>query len=294
MTARDADYALAELAKGDRDRYLAVLAAPPAQRDALAVVAAFNLELARVADTVSEEMLGFIRLQWWREALDEIARGGPVRHHAVASPLAEVQRAHGLSIAWLQQMVTARESDFTANAAASEATGPGTDLAAVEDYLDATGGNLIRLSLLIGGLDAKDPLVVEGARLAGIGYGLTGLIRACLFHARDKRLMLPQAVLQRHGVNLDHLFDLRRELQREGKLAAAIAELADHAERKLAALRDMRPPRRAVPALLPAKLAMLQLRRLRRQDHNLFDYRAIEGRPFDIWRLLLTRYAGRL
>lgn len=294
MTARDADYALAELAKGDRDRYLAVLAAPPAQRDALAVVAAFNLELARVADTVSEEMLGFIRLQWWREALDEIARGGPVRHHAVASPLAEVQRAHGLPIAWLQQMVTARESDFTANAAASEATGPGTDLAAVEDYLDATGGNLIRLSLLIGGLDAKDPLVVEGARLAGIGYGLTGLIRACLFHARDKRLMLPQAVLQRHGVNLDHLFDLRRELQREGKLAAAIAELADHAERKLAALRDMRPPRRAVPALLPAKLAMLQLRRLRRQDHDLFDYRAIEGRPFDIWRLLLTRYAGRL
>ncbi|HVJ41597.1 MAG TPA: squalene/phytoene synthase family protein [Dongiaceae bacterium] len=290
----ESDYCLIELSKGDRDRYLAVLAAPPAQREALAVVAAFNLELARVADTVSEEMLGFIRLQWWREALDEIERGGPVRRHAVVSPLAEVQRAYNLPIAWLQQMVAARESDFTANAAAREATGSGTDLAAVEDYLDATGGNLIRLSLRIGGLDPQDPLVVEGGRLAGIGYGLTGLIRACLFHARDKRLMLPQAVLQRHGVNLDHLFDLRRDLQREGKLAAAIGELAGHAEQKLLALRDLRPPRRAIPALLPAKLALLQLQRLRRHRYDLFDYRGIEGRPLDIWRLLLSRYAGRI
>src|SRR5258707_14241030 len=103
----DTTYCLAQLAKQDRDRYLTVLAAPAGQRDALAVLAAFNLELARVADTVSEQMLGFIRLQWWREALDEIALGKPVRRHAVATPLAQIQRAYDLPIAWLQQMVEA-------------------------------------------------------------------------------------------------------------------------------------------------------------------------------------------
>lgn len=290
----EASYSLAELAKGDRDRYLVALAAPAAQRDVLAVLAAFNLELARVADTVSEEMLGFIRLQWWREALDEMDSGRPVRRHAVASSLAELQRAYALPVSWMRQMVEAREGDFTANAAVPEATGPGTDLAAVEHYLDATGGNLIRLALVAAGLDPQDRLVTEGARLAGIGYGLTGLIRACLFHARSKRLMLPQEVLRRHGVDLGQLFDLRRDLQRAGKLAAAIGELAHHAEQQLAALRELRPPRRAMPALLVATLAAAQLRRLRQAGYDVFDYRAIEGRPLDIWRLMAARYTGRL
>lgn len=290
----DSAYSLDELGKADRDRYLTVLAAPADQRDALAVLAAFNLELARVADTVSEEMLGFIRLQWWREALAEIAAGGPVRRHAVASPLAEVQRAHNLPIAWMQEMVEAREKDFTANPLAPEAVGPGTDLATVEHYLDATGGNLIRLSLLVAGVDAQDPLVTQGARLAGIGYGLTGLMRASLFHARDKRLMLPHAVLTRHDVNLDHFFDLRRDLQREGKLAAAIGDLAHHAEEQLTALRLLHPPYRAVPALLTAKLAALQLKRLRQYRYDVFDYRSIDSRPIDIWHLIFARLIGRV
>jgi len=282
----DAAYCFGELGKLDRDRYLTVLAAPAGQRDALAVLAAFNLELARVADTVSEQMLGFIRLQWWREALEEIEQGKPVRRHAVATSLATVQRAHDLPLAWLQQMVDAREQDL--------ATGGGETIAAVDAYLDATSGNLIRLSLLVGGLPPQDPLVTEGARLAGIAYGLTGLIRAGLFHARQKRLMLPRAVLQQHGVNIDHLFDLRRELQREGHLAAAIRDLADHAQQQLVALRRLRPSRRAIPGLLPAKLAALQLERLRRSNYDLFDYRSIEGHPLDIWRLLAARYLGSL
>jgi phytoene/squalene synthetase len=279
-------YSLGELGKLDRDRYLTVLAAPAGQRDALAVLAAFNLELARVADTVSEQMLGFIRLQWWREALDEIEQSRPVRRHAVATPLAELQRVYDLPLAWLRQMVDAREQDI--------ATGGGETLAAVDAYLDATSGNLIRLSLLVGGLKPQDRLVTEGARLAGIAYGLTGLIRACLFHARHKRLMLPAAVLRQHGVNIDHLFDLRRDLQHDGHLATAIRELAGHAEQQLVALRQMRPPRAAIPGLLPAKLAALQLERLRRTAYDLFDYRSIDGQPIDIWRLLIARYFGRL
>jgi len=290
----DSDYCLAELRAGDRDRYLIALAAPPSQRDSLAILGAFNLELARIADTVSEEMLGFIRLQWWREALDEIESGRPVRRHLVATPLAELQRAHQLPIAWLRQMVDAREADFTANAVAPEATGIGTDLAAVEHYLDQTGGNLIRLSLVAAGVDPAHPLVTTGARLAGIGYGLTGLIRACLYHAGAKRLMLPQAVLKRHGVDLGQLFDLRRDLQRDGQLAAAISELAQHAEQQLAALRALNPARQAVAAFLPATLARAQLRRLRRFGYDLFNHDAIEARPLDIWRLLIARQLGRI
>jgi phytoene/squalene synthetase len=283
----DSTYCLEQLARLDRDRYLTVLTAPAGQRDALAVLAAFNLELARVAGTVSEQMLGLIRLQWWREALAEIAAGGPVRRHEVATALAAVVQRYQLPVEILQQMVDARERDIADGAALQ---GIGQDLAAVEAYLDATSGNLIRLGLLVAGHRRADALVGEGARLAGIAYGLTGLIRACLFHAREKRLMLPRDILQQHDIDIDQLFELRRQ----DKMPAAIGALAAQAEARLRDLRRLRPGRRATAALLPARLAALQLERLRRHDYDLFDYRSIDGRPIDIWRLLLARLAGRI
>ncbi len=55
--------------ENDPDRFFCTLFAPPAKREALFALYAFNHELARVAESVSEPMLGEIRLQWWREAL---------------------------------------------------------------------------------------------------------------------------------------------------------------------------------------------------------------------------------
>ncbi len=59
----------------DRDRWLATLYAPEAVRPALIVVHALDLELAKVAATTTEPMLGEIRLAWWRERLDGLDRG---------------------------------------------------------------------------------------------------------------------------------------------------------------------------------------------------------------------------
>ena len=53
---------------GDPDRSLAVLFAPRESRASLFALYALNVELARIAEQVSEPDLGAIRLQWWREA----------------------------------------------------------------------------------------------------------------------------------------------------------------------------------------------------------------------------------
>ncbi len=53
----------------DRDRFVTALFAPPAARDELIALYSFNLELARIAEQVSEPMIGEIRLAWWREAV---------------------------------------------------------------------------------------------------------------------------------------------------------------------------------------------------------------------------------
>ena len=63
-------------AGGRKDRFLAALFAPAAQRPALFALYAFNVEIARVRDVAREPMPGEIRLQWWREVVEGRARRG--------------------------------------------------------------------------------------------------------------------------------------------------------------------------------------------------------------------------
>ena len=87
-TLEELDYCLRAVAEGDEDLSLALNYAIEADRARLAALYAFQIELRRIPALVSEPPLGEIRLQWWREAIDEIAAGAPGRAHPVVSLLA--------------------------------------------------------------------------------------------------------------------------------------------------------------------------------------------------------------
>ncbi len=67
----------------DRDRYQTALFAPSDRREALFALYAFNYEVARVRESVTQPMLGRIRLQWWREVVDAAYAGAPARRHEI-------------------------------------------------------------------------------------------------------------------------------------------------------------------------------------------------------------------
>ena len=56
----------------DRDRFLLSLFAPADRREALWALFAFNHEIAKTREVVTEMQLGLIRLQWWREQVTNI------------------------------------------------------------------------------------------------------------------------------------------------------------------------------------------------------------------------------
>ena len=62
---------LEQVLRFDRDRYLIAMAAPRDCRHKLMALYAFNVEVARICESVSESILGEIRFQWWR---DQISR----------------------------------------------------------------------------------------------------------------------------------------------------------------------------------------------------------------------------
>jgi phytoene synthase len=148
--------------RADPDRWLAsrFIADAQARADVIALYA-FDHVLARVPAMVSEPLMGEIRLTWWREALDEIYAGGPVRSHPVALALAQAVRRRGLDRAPLDDLIEARLGDLDGQ--------PFTAEAEALAYADMTAGALVEASVVtLGGAAGFAP-----ARQAGCAYGLS-------------------------------------------------------------------------------------------------------------------------
>jgi 15-cis-phytoene synthase len=79
----------ARLKRMDENRWLATRYAPAEARERLVAIYLLHLELGRALQA-KEAMLGKIRIQWWRETLEQIGSGGPVRRHDLAQELARV------------------------------------------------------------------------------------------------------------------------------------------------------------------------------------------------------------
>ncbi|MEM0947700.1 MAG: squalene/phytoene synthase family protein [Pseudomonadota bacterium] len=147
------------VARGDPDRFAAAMAGPIDARRVLFPLYAFNLEVARAPWVTAEPIIAEMRLQWWREALNEIAAGGPVRRHEVVTPLAEILDPEGA--ATLDSLISARRWDITGTGFDDDA-----DLAA---YLEATAGRLMWVGArTLGAPSDVAPVVYDYAYGAGL------------------------------------------------------------------------------------------------------------------------------
>ncbi|MGI3168218.1 squalene/phytoene synthase family protein [Pseudooceanicola sp. C21-150M6] len=153
----DVNACAALVERGDPARFRAAMAAPVSARAVLFPLYAFNLEVARAPWVTQEPMIARMRLQWWRDALAEIAEGRMVRRHEVVTPLALAVGAEGALR--LQRLVDGREADVEPSGFA--------DAAALWSYLEATSAPLIEVAALsLGG----------GAALAGPAGRALGLV----------------------------------------------------------------------------------------------------------------------
>jgi phytoene synthase len=93
----------------DPDRWLSsrFIGNVEARADVVAIYA-FDHELARAPRVASNPLLAEIRLTLWREALEEMFEGRPVRQHPTAQALARCVERRGLKRQVLETMIDAR------------------------------------------------------------------------------------------------------------------------------------------------------------------------------------------
>ncbi|HEY1878265.1 MAG TPA: squalene/phytoene synthase family protein [Rhizomicrobium sp.] len=237
----------ASVRSADPDRYFSALFAPAALRSLLFALYAFNAEVARIAESVREPMLGAIRLEWWRETAEGAARGAP-RNHDVARGLAALFAQTAIALPDLEAVIAARAFDSSAESFA--------DFAALEAYLDSTSGALMRQAARI--LGGRPELTKE----AGLAYGLTGLLRSLPFHNRRHKLYLPLDLLSALHVTPEEFFHLDKS---DDRMAAAIRQTRLKARDHFLAARALERPGPALAAILPAALVPVYLRKLGRE-----------------------------
>jgi phytoene synthase len=238
----------ASVRTADPDRYFSALFAPASARPFLFTLYAFNTELARVAESVREPMLGAIRLEWWRETADGAARGAP-RNHDVARGLAALFAEKKLALSELEALIAARAFDSSADRFA--------DFAALENYLDQTGGRLMRLAAeLLGAAPEQSGRMTRDAARA---YGLAGLLRALPFHSNRHKLYLPLDLLSALELTPEEFFHLDIS---DPRLLAAQRQAALKARDYFRTACKAPRAGTALAAILPAALVPVYLRRL--------------------------------
>ena len=263
----------------DRDRFVAALFMPGAYRPDLFALYAFNIELTRIPELVSEPMLGEFRLQWWRDTLDQLENGERLGH-PIADRLGDVMRTRRLPKMTLLGLIDARSFDVTGDAM--------PDMQALRAYLGKTAEALFMLSVQIlaqGGIGDRRSDVEEAARLSGIAYGLTGLLRALPVHAARGTYFLPTSQFNDASVETSMYVQGEEGETLKRAFAGLISDARtalDEARQRIADL-----PEALQPAFLPLAFVPPYLDKLTRPTHRpLHDLVQLNplGRLFRAWR----------
>src|SRR6187397_2345617 len=169
-------------------RYASTLFMPATQRRALLAIYAFNVEITRVRDHISQPLPGEMRLQWWTDMLAGAGHGG-VEGNPVAAELLLAIRHWPLPAERLSRLVDEHQFDLYND--------PMPTMAALEGYISDTSCALFSLGATIAGSHSAE--AEHLARHAGLAQGMTRVLAALPLDASRRQLFVPLQLLQSHG-----------------------------------------------------------------------------------------------
>ncbi len=255
----------------DFERYASTLFVPADKRRALLALYAFNVEILRVREQVSQPLPGEIRLQWWTDMLAGGGHGG-IEGNPVAAELLLAIRSHRLPTEPLSRLIDEHQFDLYND--------PMPSMAALESYIADTSSALLKLAARIMGRQSGE--IDHLARHAGLAAGMARTIAALPSDAARRQLFLPLQTLEQHGSSADEVFAGKETPELRAALDQLIGALRSHLKTALTLLPDA--PAEVRPLFLPLALIRRDLKRISRADTDPFAAHAT-SRLRTLWTL---------
>jgi phytoene synthase len=252
-----ADFCAELVRERDFPRYASTLFVPSAQRRSLLALYAFNVEISRVREQVSQPLPGEIRLQWWSDMLDGAGHGEVEGNPVAAELLRSIQQAR-LPVERLSRLIDEHQFDLYNDAMPT--------MAALEGYANDTSSTLFSLAARICG-SASDE-IEHVARHAGLAQGITHVMASLPLDASRRQLFVPLQVLESHGLGMEEVFAGKLTPQLRVALDQLIEDARQHLKTAYALLNDV--PDGARVAFLPLACVARDLDRLSRADCDPF------------------------
>jgi phytoene synthase len=269
----------AELVRNhDFPRYASTLFMPAAPRRALLALYAFNVEISRVREQVSQPLPGEVRLQWWTDMLAGAGHGG-VEGNPVAAELLLAIRDHPLPVERLSRLIDEHQFDLYND--------PMPSMAALEGFIDDTSSALFSLGAAIAGAQSDE--IDHLARHAGLAQGIIQVIAALPLDASRRQLFVPLQLLESQGCNIEEVFAGKQTPKVRAALDRLIGEAREHLKTAFALLADAPPAAR--PVFLPLALVARDLQRMSRADNDPFVPR-VTSRFRTLWILWRASRSG--
>ncbi|TRY79334.1 hypothetical protein TCAL_06601 [Tigriopus californicus] len=249
----------------DYENYLASLLLPSVLHQPAFAIRAFNAEVASVKDSVSDRTIGLMRMQFWKDTLEEICEGSKSPPaHPVAQELHRAFAKHHFSKDLLLNLISSRERFLSNN--------PFQSLDEVDSYArDAFSSiNFVLLTCLN---SDKSPSSQTGhARHAlnqlGMAQGVSTLLRAVPYHAQLRQVLLPTDLMMNQGVSVESVV---RKGDSEGLrlvIEATAARAQEHLDNSRFRMKYLSKDEKCL--LLPAVATDAYLAALHKAECNVF------------------------
>ncbi|KAF2225864.1 Squalene/phytoene synthase [Elsinoe ampelina] len=248
------NYCLNSLMKYDTPSYLARSYIPAPAWDAFIAIRAFNLDVARTADTTSTPTVGAMRLQFQKDAVAKTLAGSPPKQPVftlLSKAVDDLQRRtdgkSNFSKNWLNRIITSREQ-YLGNP-------PYPDMKALESYAENTYSTLMYLTLqaLPMASVSADHLASHIGKATGITTILKGLpliafpgeqrhhsnqegFSGAVGSTRQGAVLLPLDIMAEYGVKEE---DVLRNGSDAAGLRDAVFAVATRANDHLITAREM-------------------------------------------------------
>jgi phytoene synthase len=215
--------------------------APAAVRADLMALYAFDLELRRIRNLVTEPLAGHMRFAWWRDQLNRIPEGRPLDSPIGRALAAATQK---LPLDLLQAVVDARAEDLSET--------PFPDPSSFDAYADRAEAGVMRIAARICGAgDLADAVAGPAGRLVGT----IGVLRYLGLDASRRHCRIPLSLLAAHGLGPEDVFT-----RDAARLAPVVAAMIARAREMVLEARRFAIPAQARAAILPAVLARQYIR----------------------------------